>query len=96
MITRIFRVKIRAELREKFEPLFQSVSVASVENAKGFISVQIGKPTSWAPDEYIMISVWDSEDSLREFAGERWNEAYIPDGMEKFVDACWVHHYVSF
>ncbi len=96
MITRVFRVKIVAALREEFEPLFQEVSVAAVEGVEGFVSVQIGKPTRWAPDEYVMISVWESEDALKAFAGEQWSEAHIPEGMEKFVDAAWVHHYASF
>jgi len=95
-ITRIFRVKIKPELRDEFEPLFQSVSVESVENAAGFVSLQIGKPTQWTPDEYVMISIWDSENSLIDFVGPRWNEAHIPKGMEKFVQHCWVHHYHAF
>ena len=95
-ITRVFRVKINSELREEFEPLFQSVSVASVSEASGFIEASIGKPTRWAPDEYVMISVWASEQSLIDFVGINWNEAHIPQGMEKFVDTCWVHHYRSF
>ena len=68
-ITRVFRVQIFAELREEFEPLFQSVSLAAVIEAKGFIEVSIGKPTQWAPNEYVMISVWDCEQNLIDFAG---------------------------
>lgn len=40
-----------------------------------------------------MISDWDNETSLSEFAGAEWSVAHIPDGMEKFVDVCWVHHF---
>lgn len=95
-ITRVFRVKIKAELRDEFEPLFQSVSLAAVSNASGFIEASIGKPTKWAPDEYVMISAWANEQSLVDFVGADWNEAHIPDGMEKYVDTCRVHHYRSF
>ena len=45
MITRIFRVKIDPSLREEFESRFSSISIDAVQKQKGFISVEIGKPT---------------------------------------------------
>ena len=96
MITRIFRVRIDPKLRGEFEKKFADVSVKAVESSRGFISVSIGKPTMWEPDEYVMISQWEDEAALREFAGEAWNRAYIPPGMEKFLQQCWVHRYESF
>ncbi len=42
-----------------------------------------------------MISQWENEAALKAFAGELWNQAVIPPGMEKFVVDCWVNHYVS-
>ena len=94
-ITRIFRVRIHAEWRQEFEEKFASISVDAVRKATGIRSVAIHRPTAWAPDEYAMISVWDDVPSLQSFAGERWNAAVIPPGMEKFVAECWVHHYAS-
>lgn len=94
-ITRIFRVRIDVDLRQEFEEKFASISVCAVDRAPGFISVSIFKPSKWAPDEYAMISEWESEEALRAFAGEQWNHAVIPPGMEKFVVECWVHHYES-
>ena len=93
MIFRIFRVEINSELREAFESKFTTVSVDSVKNQKGFMSVSIGKPTKWSPNEYVMVSKWDSEQSLEAFIGKSWNQAHIPEGMEKFVKQCWVNHY---
>lgn len=94
-ITRIFRVQIAPELRQEFEGKFSSVSVHVVNEALGFISVSILKPTKWAPDEYSMISQWENEEVLKAFAGVEWKHAVIPPGMEKFVVECWVHHYES-
>jgi heme oxygenase (mycobilin-producing) len=94
-ITRIFRVQIVADLRQEFEEKFSSVSVHTVNEAPGSISTSIFKPTKWNPDEYVMISHWENEASLKAFAGEEWNHAVIPPGMEKFVVECWVHHYES-
>lgn len=93
MITRVYRVRIKPELRDEFEPLFRTVARSSVSECSGCKDVTVGGPTSVDPDEYAMISVWDSAESLSEFAGPDWSVAHIPDGMEKFVQACWLHHF---
>ena len=45
--------------------------------------------------EYIMISNWKDLKSLQHFVGDDWGKALIPDGMEKYVEDCWLHHYVT-
>ena len=93
MVIRVFRVQIDPEQRDAFEAGFRTTSVAAVTGQPGFIAAEIGWPTRWAPDEYIMISRWEDADSLRRFAGENWHEAVIPKSMAQFVVDCWVHHY---
>ncbi|MXQ09792.1 hypothetical protein GQ651_18245 [Alphaproteobacteria bacterium GH1-50] len=93
MITRVYRVRIHPDLREEFEPLFRTVARGSVSDCAGCVDVTVGFPSSAAPDEYAMITVWQDEASLRAFAGSDWTVPHIPPGMEKFVDACWVHHF---
>ena len=63
-ITRVFRVQIDTELREEFEEKFADISVSTVQQAAGMISVSILKPTKWSPDEYAMITQWIDEESL--------------------------------
>jgi heme-degrading monooxygenase HmoA len=92
-ITRVFRVEINAEFRTEFEAKFAETSVDAVMGASGSLSAVILKPTPWAPDEYAMISEWQDENALRAFAGDDWSRAVIPPGMQRFVKACWVHHY---
>ena len=94
-ITRIFRVRIVPELRHEFEEKFSTVSVHAVDETFGFLAVSILRPTKWSPDEYAMISRWQDETALKAFAGDNWNRAVIPPGMEKFVAECSVHHYGS-
>ena len=96
MITRIFRVIIHPELRKEFEAKFAEISVKAVENSTGNVSVSIGKPIDSSPDEYVMISKWESLSALMKFAGNSWDKAVIPSGMGKFVVECWVHHYQDF
>ena len=93
MITRIFIVKIKQALRTEFEERFSTTSISVVRNAKGCLSEQILRPAKWTPNEYAMISVWENELALNEFVGDDWSKAFIPAGMEKFVEDCWVHHF---
>jgi len=96
MITRIFRVRVPVALQAEFEEKFLTISVPFVQRAAGFVSVTIGRPTRWEPEEYAMISVWRSESDVAAFAGEHWNKPVIPAGMEKYALDCWVHHYENF
>lgn len=93
MITRIYRVQINPALRAEFEPLFKTVAAASVTKFDGCKRVVIGGPTPLTPNEYAMISDWDTTASLTAFAGPDWSVAHIPQGMERFVETCWVHHF---
>ena len=93
MITRIFRVQIKPELKHQFEAKFADISVQAVTAAKGCSRVAIGKPTKWSPNEYVMITDWQDEQALINFAGTDWNRAVIPPGMEQYVESCSLHHY---
>ena len=95
MIIRIFKAIIPAKLHAEFEIKFKEISVPVVKNYKGLISLEIGRPTKWNPEEFIMISLWESEKDLIEFAGQNWNQAHIPLGMEKYIAECSVSHHES-
>ena len=93
MIIRIFKAQIPTELQNEFEIKFKEISVPLVESFQGLLSIEIGKPSQWNPNQYVMITHWDNEESLKVFAGEKWNEAHIPEGMEKYISSCTVDHY---
>ncbi len=93
MIIRIFQITIHPEFRQHFERDFATISVEAVETQKGFISCEIGKPTQWNRDDYAMITKWADEESLRSFAGDKWNTVVIPNGMNKYVKSSSVVHY---
>ncbi|MEM7665803.1 MAG: antibiotic biosynthesis monooxygenase [Pseudomonadota bacterium] len=95
-IIRIFRVVVRTELHQEFEAKFSSISKPVVDAAEGSIDCSLGRPTEWAPDEYVMVSRWEGIGSLKKFAGDRWNEAFIPPGMEPYIESCTLHHYEQF
>lgn len=93
MITRLFRATVPQELHSEFAEKFRAISVPMVQSYSGLVSIEIAGPTQWNPNEFVMISRWESEADLIKFAGERWNEAHIPVGMEKYIAECSVSHY---
>lgn len=95
-LTRIYRVSIKPNLRDEFEPLFRTVALASVTDCEGCTSATLGGPSTDSPNEYVLISRWRDLDALIAFAGDDWTKAHIPMGMERFVDQCWLHHYTDF
>ena len=95
MIIRIFQVTIHPEFRKDFERDFSTISIDTVKNHKGLISCHIGGPTKWNPDEYVMVTYWEDEESLEAFAGKNWNQAIIPTEMQKYPKAFSVAHYKS-
>lgn len=95
MITRIFTVQVHSQLKAEFEIKFASISVDTVNHAEGVLSVSIHRPCRYSPDEYAMVTTWTDEAALRAFAGDNWNRAVIPGGMERFIVRCSVQHFES-
>ncbi len=93
MIVRIFRIEIAPEAREAFEADFFSISVNAVRDCRGLISCEIGKPTEWNPDRYVMITKWEDTDAVIAFAGSNLNIPVIPVAMEGFAVSCSVEHF---
>ena len=93
MITRVFRATVPERLHATFEEKFRAISVPLVASQSGLHRVTIGRPTRWNPTEFVMVSVWEDEESIAAFAGVAWNEPHIPSGMEEFITSCSVDHY---
>lgn len=96
MVVRVFRARVRENLRQDFEEKFLSISIPLVKSQPGFVSVQVGRPVPGSSEDYVMLSVWKDERAVKDFVGEDWNQGHIPSGMEIHVEECWVHHYELF
>ncbi len=95
MIVRMFKVQINDGLREEFEKDFDQLSLPLVKAQKGLLSLSFGKIIEQNKDEYVLITTWESQGALIEFCGEKWQQAVIPHGMEKYINKCWVDHFVQ-
>src|SRR5688500_10628041 len=93
MIARVFRVRVYPGVQAEFERKFYDVSLPVVKLQPGLISYAAGKPTKRSPEEYFLITTWENETALENFAGKDWHRPAVPAVMERFVAESWVHHY---
>lgn len=93
MIIRIFIARIFPGLSEEFMSKLKEVSVPLTQQANGLISLEIGASIDLDSNNFLMISRWEKEDDIRRFAGEDWSRAFIPKGMEQYIEECSVVHF---
>jgi hypothetical protein len=53
----------------------------------------VGRPRDPSSTEYLYVTVWDDVESIRAFAGERWQEAVITPDEEHLLKDTWIGHY---
>lgn len=96
MLLRVFKIEIVSEFRNEFEEKFKVIALGLVDGKKGLLSAEIGKSVDTDDNEYLMISIWKDLEALREFTGDDWKEAIIPEEMVKYVFSFSLKHYESF
>ncbi len=46
-----------------------------------------------SPQEFVMVTIWESLAHLKAFAGEDWNHSVIPEPELPLLVETFVHHY---
>ena len=64
-----------------------------VSQQSGLVAQHVGKPRASSSTEYLYVTVWDAVESIRAFAGERWQEAVIAPEEEHLLKGTWIGHY---
>ena len=93
MIIRVFRPTIHPGKEDEFEAFLQETAVPLVSQQSGLVAQQVGKPRGSSSTEYLYVTVWDDVESIRAFAGERWQEAVITPDEEHLLKSTWIGHY---
>jgi heme-degrading monooxygenase HmoA len=96
MIIRVFRATPRAGKGPEFEQKARSLSVPLVKKQKGLLAFFPGKPLRRSDAEFIMITVWDSLESLKAFAGSDFTAAVIPPEELPLIESTSVEHYAAY
>jgi heme-degrading monooxygenase HmoA len=87
MISRIWHGYTTRDNSDTYESLLQSeifVGIAE-KNIKGYRGIQLLRRELPSETEFITIMWFDSIDSVRDFAGEDYEKAVVPDTAQKVL-----------
>lgn len=76
MVVRIYRATPKQEKLKEYEKLLVEQALPLVRKAKGCMEGKVLKSLG-VVREIVLITVWDSLESVKAFVGENWNEAYL-------------------
>ena len=93
MIIRVFRPTIHPGKEREFESFLLETAVPLVSRQSGLVAQHVGKPRDPSSTEYVFVTVWEDVESIRAFAGERWQEAVIAPEEEHLLKETWIGHY---
>jgi heme-degrading monooxygenase HmoA len=93
MIIRVFRPTIHPGKEAEFESFLRETAIPLVSQQSGVIAQHVGKPRDSSSTEFVYVSVWEDVESIRAFAGERWQEAVIAPEEERLLKDTWIGHY---
>ena len=93
MIIRVFRPTIHPGKEREFEAFLRDTAVPLVSRQAGLVAQHVGRPRDPSSTEYAYVTVWEDVESIRAFAGERWQEAVITPDEEHLRRDTWISHY---
>jgi heme-degrading monooxygenase HmoA len=93
MIIRIFRPTIHPGKEAEFESFLRDTAVPLVSQQSGIVAQHVGRPRGSSSTEFVYVTVWEDEESIRAFAGESWQEAVITPEEEDLLKETWIKHY---
>jgi heme-degrading monooxygenase HmoA len=93
VIIRVFRPTIHAGKEAEFESFLRDTAIPLVSQQSGVIAQHVGKPRDSSSTEFVYVTVWEDVESIRAFAGDRWQEAVIAPEEEHLLKDTWIGHY---
>jgi heme-degrading monooxygenase HmoA len=93
MIIRVFRPTIHPGKEAEFESFLRDTAIPLVSRQSGIVAQHVGKPRDASSTEFVYVTVWEDEESIRAFAGESWREAVITPEEELLLKETWIQHY---
>jgi heme-degrading monooxygenase HmoA len=93
MIIRVFGPTIRPGKEREFEAFLRDTAVPLVSQQAGLLAQHVGRPRDPSSTEYVYVTVWEDVESIRAFAGERWQQAVIAPDEEHLLKDTSIGHY---
>jgi heme-degrading monooxygenase HmoA len=92
MIIRVFRPTIHPGKHRAFEAFLRDTAIPLVSQQSGLAVQHVGKPRDPSSTEFVYVTVWDDAESIRAFAGERWQQAVITPDEQDLLRDTWIGH----
>ena len=96
MVIRVFRALVQPGQQADFEAMARRLSVPLVRKQKGLLGFYAGRPLGHAKDEFVMVTLWDSVESIRAFVSPDWEQAVVPEEERPVLLDSFVHHYEAY
>ena len=93
MIIRVFRPTIHPGKEAEFESFLRDTAIPLVSRQSGLIAQHVGKPRDSSSTEFVYVTVWKDDESIKAFAGERWQKALITPEEDHLLKDTWIGHY---
>jgi heme-degrading monooxygenase HmoA len=93
VIIHVFRATIHPGKESEFESFLRDTSIPIVSQQKGLVAQHVGKPQDSSSTEFLYVTVWEEVDSIKAFAGDRWQEAVTSPDEEHLLKDTWIRHY---
>jgi hypothetical protein len=93
VIIRVFRPTIHPGKESEFESFLRDEAIPLVSWQSGLVAQYVGKPRDPSSTEFLYVTVRNDIESIRSFAGGRWQEAVITPGEEHLLKDTWISHY---
>lgn len=93
MIIRVFRARIRKGCIEEFRQLVRTQSIPWLRESEGMLGYFPGEPIENSDREFVMITLWRDLESVRKFAGTRWDRPVVTEDEKPLVEAMYADHY---
>jgi heme-degrading monooxygenase HmoA len=93
VIIRVFRPTIHRGKEDEFEAFLRDTAVPLVSRQAGILAQHVGRPCQSSSTAYLYVTVWADVESIRAFAGERWQEAVITPDEEYLLASTSIEHY---
>ena len=79
VIIRVFRARAKPGKADELAQLSEEVSIPFVDGQPGLLARHTGRGVGATGDEFVMVSVWESLDAMKNMTGENWESEVLPD-----------------
>jgi quinol monooxygenase YgiN len=93
MVIRLFRGRVKTENLKSLDKLLADVTLPLLQKWEGLVCYHVGRPMAPDANEFLVLTVWKDLQALKEFSGEDWQNAVIPQQMAAILEASNLLHF---